>query len=453
MTDFINFEAEIDAESDFSDDDEIISDNASDKSFTNDDNEINESRDFYRQFANVENDLEQVLAHARNEALQDIEQLDKISNLNEENECEMEIDDFQGSEDCLEKFQKTFPKNKNNTEGQNQLRHVTLLTLKYKINGSKNTCSSNELEKIVGKDLFKEINQPEKFKFIIDQQYFFNMCYQIIMILAKFGFFLPVYELKKKYRHLFMRKPDQQKIVKQSSSCLIEKYNGFTVIRIEYEKKERKNFEPLDIIYKPKKDLETEPLCYFTTDISLAYSAYYLRASKKKRATKVQLCHYCNHFFAHNQKKFERHLKHCSGKPGVIHNFTNQSLVSYEDNFKAKGDLPFYVYFDFKTTAPTDNCLDPKQKKMFVVSEVMIVAFHPALQLDRVIIYRSFAHTLDQLSNIDYLTREQIDFIDNYLVHMLKDCADEVSKRRCKNSLGQMFLVESALVKNSFKMV
>ena len=222
------------------------------------------------------------------------------------------------------------------------------------------------------------------------------------------------------------------------------------MIRIEYERKERKNFTPIDIIYKPTKDLETEPLCYFTTDISLAYSVYYSSASKMTRANKVQSCHYCNHFFAHNQKKFERHLKHCSGKPGVIYNFTNQSLVSYEDNFKGKGDLPFCVYFDFETTALTDNCLDPEQKKMFVVSYVMIVAFHPALQLDSVIIYRSFAHTLDQLSNISYLTREQIGFIDNYLVHMLKDCANEVSKGRCKNSLGQMFSVESALVKKLF---
>ena len=85
----------------------------------------------------------------------------------------MEVDDFQGSEDCLEKFQKTlFPKNENNIEGQIQLCHVILLALKYKINDSENICSSNELQKIVGKDLFKEINQAEKFKFIIDQQYF-----------------------------------------------------------------------------------------------------------------------------------------------------------------------------------------------------------------------------------------------------------------------------------------
>ena len=109
------------------------------------------------------------------------------------------------------------------------------------------------LKKILAKDLVEEINHPENFKVIIDQQYFFAMFYQINMILAKFGYFLRVYELKKKYRHLTMKKPDEQKIVRQLSSCLIEKYNGFTVIRIQHEKKERKNFEPPDIVYKPTK--------------------------------------------------------------------------------------------------------------------------------------------------------------------------------------------------------
>ena len=79
----------------------------------------------------------------------------------------------------------------------------------------------------------------------------------------------------------------------------------------------------------------------------------------------------------------------------------------------------------------------------------MIVAFHPALLLDRIIVYRSFAHTLNQLSNIEYLTREQIGFIDSYLIHMFKGCANELSRRQCKNSLGQMFSVESALVKKT----
>ena len=33
---------------------------------------------------------------------------------------------------------------------------------------------------------------------------------------------------------------------------------------------------------------------------------------------------------------------------------------------------------------------------------------------------------------------------------MLKDMAFEVSKRRCKNSIGQIFSIESALVKTTF---
>ena len=91
---------------------------------------------------------------------------------------------------------------------------------------------------------------------------------------------------------------------------------------------------------------------------------------------------------------------------------------------------------------------------MFVVSYVMIIAFQPALNLERIIVYRSFAHSLEQLTSLDYLTREQINFIEPYLIKMLKDIAFEVSKRKIKNSFGQMLSIESALVKkNTSKMV
>ena len=205
MAEFVHFEAEIDDEINISDDDERIDDNVSEKSFIND-VEINDSRNFYRQFANVENDLDQVLSDVRNEALQDIDQFDEISNLNDDSENEMEVDDFKGSQDNDEKFNKTlFP---NESENQNQFCQVILLALNFKINGTKNTCN---------------IEDFEKFKVIIDQQYFFNICYKINMILAKFGYFLRVFELKNKYRQLTIKKSDQQKIVWQLSSCLIEK--------------------------------------------------------------------------------------------------------------------------------------------------------------------------------------------------------------------------------------
>ena len=66
----------------------------------------------------------------------------------------------------------------------------------------------------------------------------------------------------------------------------------------------------------------------------------------------------------------------------------------------------------------------------------MIVAFHPALKLDRTIIYRSFAHSLEQLTTLNYFSREQISFIEPHLINMLRDKTFDVSKRKCKNSVG-----------------
>ena len=87
--------------------------------------------------------------------------------------------------------------------------------------------------------------------------------------------------------------------------------------------------------------------------------------------------------------KQKRHIENCSDIPGIIYNFKNKNLITFEDNFKSKGDIPMTIYFDFKTTAPTDNCFDPEQKKMFVISYVLIAAFHPHLNLKK-ILYKEY---------------------------------------------------------------
>ena len=43
-------------------------------------------------------------------------------------------------------------------------------------------------------------------------------------------------------------------------------------------------------------------------------------------------------------------MNNCSGRPGVIYNFNNQNLVSYQDNSHAKGDVSFVVYFDYEAS-------------------------------------------------------------------------------------------------------
>ena len=50
---------------------------------------------------------------------------------------------------------------------------------------------------------------------------------------------------------------------------------------------------------------------------------------------------------------------------------------------------------------------------MFADSYVIIFAFHPDLDIDRVIIERNFGHPREKLTSLNYLTREQLNFKDN----------------------------------------
>ena len=110
--------------------------------------------------------------------------------------------------------------------------------------------------------------------------------------------------------------------------------------------------------------------------------------------------------------------------------------------------MPFALYFDFETTAPTDNYFDPEQTKMFVVSYELIVCFHPKLKIPQIIVERSYAHSINELTSIDYLTIDQINFADQKLVSQLRDVGLEVNARQCKNALAQMFTTETAFAKN-----
>ena len=163
-----------------------------------------------------------------------------------------------------------------------------------------------EFEKSIDKKLIAQLDQPEKFQLIVDLQKFNNTCYEINSVLSKHDYFFKVFELKNKFRHLSMKKPKKQNIVRQSSSCLMEKYNGFQVISIEYARKQRKGFKPINIIYKQTKRIEIELLCYFSDDISKAYTNLYSKPNQFRRA------HKCYKSF-NRADKHQNHIDNCSG--------------------------------------------------------------------------------------------------------------------------------------------
>ena len=69
--------------------------------------------------------------------------------------------------------------------------------------------------------------------------------------------------------------------------------------------------------------------------------------------------------------------------------------------------------------------------------------------MDRVIIQRGFEHSLEKLAKIDYLTNDQMSFVDVNLIKQLKDSALNVHGKKCKNAIAQMFLIELSLVKKT----
>ena len=78
-----------------------------------------------------------------------------------------------------------------------------------------------------------------------------------------------------------LKNPKKQTIVRQLSSCVFEKFNGFNIISIEYGKKLRRKFKPIDIIYKPVKKADAKIKCYFSQDIARAYRSTCNKGEKR----------------------------------------------------------------------------------------------------------------------------------------------------------------------------
>ena len=126
--------------------------------------------------------------------------------------------------------------------------------MRFDKENSKDVCTQQDFEKIIDKSAIEQIYQPEKFPFIIDLQAFMSLCYEMNMILSSYGYFLRVFE-KKKIHHLSVKSKNNQKIARQLSSCSIEKINGFTIVSIEYQKKNKEKHlnQPISFTNEQKK--------------------------------------------------------------------------------------------------------------------------------------------------------------------------------------------------------
>ena len=58
------------------------------------------------------------------------------------------------------------------------------------------------------------------------------------------------------------------------SACVLEKFNGYETIRNNFSRKEKIEFQSIDLVYEPSFDKDTPLVCYFSPKIYLAYKSY-----------------------------------------------------------------------------------------------------------------------------------------------------------------------------------
>ena len=121
----------------------------------------------------------------------------------------------------------------------------------------------------------------------------------LTMFCLKETYFSGFTSCKKKIQIRIQKGSRKNELVKEISSCVEERFNGFDIICHELDKKVEQNFETIDVIYKP--------VSFFTDEIRLAYRAYFQHGKNGKFESRTaEQCYYCSAFVV-GKPKLEKH--------------------------------------------------------------------------------------------------------------------------------------------------
>lgn len=96
----------------------------------------------------------------------------------------------------------------------------------------------------------------------------------------KKNLFLGVYKRREKFKYLVKKRVHRQnKVIRGLLVCIIQKFNGYDVIKKSLEKKEKKDFEPLNIVYELVMD-NSRIKCFYTDKSYIAFRSF---IDRKKR--------------------------------------------------------------------------------------------------------------------------------------------------------------------------
>ena len=119
------------------------------------------------------------------------------------------------------------------------------------------------------------------------------------------------------YRFLIQKKvQEKNKKTRNLSISVLEKFNGYEMIRKNLTRKEKIEFTPINIIYESVFDEKIPVRCFFINLIHLAYKSYFSRFDEGVERILnrvVRQCHYCQNFFVKNDENMKKILDYlCS---------------------------------------------------------------------------------------------------------------------------------------------
>ena len=96
---------------------------------------------------------------------------------------------------------------------------------------------------------------------------FFDRCFKLNKVLAKHNYFLKFFERRDVYRFLVKKKVQgKNEVIRNLSSSVLEKFNGYEMIRNDLSFNEKVEVIPIDIVYEPIYDETIPAPCYFTSE-------------------------------------------------------------------------------------------------------------------------------------------------------------------------------------------
>ena len=165
----------------------------------------------------------------------------------------------------------------------------------------------------MGDNLFLKLKQVEN-SVMLDHSIFgyFERCSHLNEILSEENYFLRFYERRNKFRYQLRQKlQTSNKIRRELLACVIQKFNGYELLRNHLYFGKKKDFKPTDIVYEPTLDTKKPILCFFAPEV---HSGYQTGVEKTKNCEKVmnrttaKQCHYCSNYFVKSAEKKKKHL-------------------------------------------------------------------------------------------------------------------------------------------------